>query len=479
MDDDLFVVDKAGDHVDRSDPRAITKEEDDLSKALFGTLPLNKDDMDVWKLAHSGEEEEEEKSDVVSGKRERVWDDSDDEREVIEFKKIGTRKMKRRPDEDAIEGFEYEQRLREDFEKNNPAPTWAKVVDEDKKDSSSLFASTSSLTTTAPFVLKRDIINVKRVSALNSEARSDCVVENVRFSPTAPIALTAGRDKTLRIFQVSEKKCRKLHSVYFVDLPILWSRFIPKTNDIISLGPRKLFYMYDMESDSFSRVPHLIGQTEQSWKGLEVSPDGLYSVFLGGDSGNVVMYSNKSRQVAHTLKMNGTVDKCTFSPDSRYLWTAGPESEVFQWDLRMNRRCLCRFKDQGGIGVDSIRNSPDGQWQAIGDRSGMVNIYDLKEYSQSPKPVKTIGNLLTGVTKMSWNHDSQLLCISSVKMADSLKLVHVPSFSVFKNWPMDSGFKVKMGHVGDTDFSPHSGYLSVGSNNGTAHLFRMMAYNDY
>lgn len=469
MDEELFVVDTVGEKRTGS----LTREEEELTKALFGSLPLAAaaaDEEDLQTLVREGETEAR-KRDRVS---EAAWHDSDDELELVEFAKLGTRKMRRKKDEEQISAFEYEQRLREHFEKTSAAPDWAKVPP--TQDEAGLFATTASLTS-APSALARDVLQIRRLSALNAESRSDCVVGNVKFCPTAPIALTAGRDKTLRLFQVGEKKCRKLHSVFFVDLPILWAHFVPQCNEVLCVGARKLFYVYDLESESFSRVPHLLGQLEKGWKGVVPVPDGSCSAFLGGESGNVVLYSHKTQQVAHVVKMSGPVDKCSFSPDSRFMWTTGPESDVFKWDLRMTRRCVHRFRDQG-IGVEALSNSPDGRWQAIGDKSGMVNIYDLGD-AEEAKLHKTVENLVTAATSLCWSHDSQLLCVASDKKADAMKVVHVPSFQTFKNWPSHSGKSAKLGFVADASFSPHSGFLAAGSNTGDAHLFRMLSYSEY
>jgi U3 small nucleolar RNA-associated protein 18 len=55
-------------------------------------------------------------------------------------------------------------------------------------------------------------------------------------------------------------------------------------------------------------------------------------------------------------------------------------------------------------------------------------------------------------------------------------MVHVPSFSVFKNWPLDvAGLKV----VTAMDFSPNAGYFSVGNKVGEALLYRLLANPTY
>jgi U3 small nucleolar RNA-associated protein 18 len=194
-------------------------------------------------------------------------------------------------------------------------------------------------------------LKVQKLANLNVEGRSTTDVDSLCFSDSAQIALTAGRDKTLRLFQVNEKKCVKLHSVFFDDLPIQRAVFLPRRHEVLCLGYKKPFYLYDLESGAATRVPHLMGQLENKWSDVVPSPDGQYrfgfvfcfgsllfveqtppSAFLGGESGNVVLFSNRSRQAAFTLKAGGPVSCAAFSADGGpYLWTSGAESEIWQW----------------------------------------------------------------------------------------------------------------------------------------------------
>lgn len=54
-------------------------------------------------------------------------------------------------------------------------------------------------------------------------------------------------------------------------------------------------------------------------------------------------------------------------------------------------------------------------------------------------------------------------------------MLHVPSWTVVANWP----HTLKLGHVSDVSFSPHSGYLAVGNSAGKALLHRVLAYDRY
>jgi len=57
-----------------------------------------------------------------------AWQDSDDERLLVSLASNNRlRKLRRTEEEDVINGREYARRLRQQFEKLNPAPDWAKA----------------------------------------------------------------------------------------------------------------------------------------------------------------------------------------------------------------------------------------------------------------------------------------------------------------------------------------------------------------
>lgn len=60
----------------------------------------------------------------------------------------------------------------------------------------------------------------------------------------------------------------------------------------------------------------------------------------------------------------------------------------------------------------------------------------------------------------------------------ALRVLHVPTFSVFQNWPAQVQ-PSPLGHVSDVAFSPHSGYLAVGNSAGKALLYRMLSFAAY
>ena len=173
---------------------------------------------------------------------------------------------------------------------------------------------------------------------------------------------------------------------------------------------------------------------------------------------------------------------------------------MYVWDLRNQRRCVERIVDEGARTVTSLATSPTGGCLGVGSDSGVVNVYDSGRSGGWPArgneaparagqgvgqgttnmqsavrraPVRAVMNLTTAVDAMSFNGDGQIIAVSSRLKRDALRLVHIPSCTVFSNWPSS---KTPLHYVWCTSFSPSGGYLAVGNARGRALLYRIHAY---
>jgi len=161
---------------------------------------------------------------------------------------------------------------------------------------------------------------------------------------------------------------------------------------------------------------------------------------------------------------------------------------VYTWDLR-SQRCLHQQRDEGVVSCTSLALSPDGSYLATGDSMGVVNIYSrpagllapldvgqgVSAGSQlaTPTPLKTLMNLTTAVDSLSFSHDSQVLMMGSRLKKESLRLVHMPSLTVYSNWPTS---RSPLHYVHCAAFSPHSGFLGIGNAKGRVLLYRVHHY---
>ena len=93
--------------------------------------------------------------------------------------------------------------------------------------------------------------------------------------------------------------------------------------------------------------------------------------------------------------------------------------------------------------------------------------------SEAHKPLKSIMNLTTSISRLTFNHSSEILALVSKAKKDSFKVVHLPSLTVFSNWPTSG---TPLGHVSGVTFSKGSEYVAIGNHKGKVLLYSIGHY---
>eukprot|EP00939_MAST-03C_sp_MAST-3C-sp1_P001300 g1300.t1 len=453
-----------------------------------------------------------------------AWVDDDDEEVRVDIAAaMRTRKLRTVEGSETLSGREYADRLRARFKNTGGSQGWAEAAlkraksaqkknreksdeasarkrrkrkkTEDDDDSSSseeddfVTQSTSNLledTTREGSrrgqYLRQQRIEMKRLVDANIKGRSDAVVRAVEFHPRRSILLTGGFDRKLRLFEIDGRDNNLIQSVVLSDMPIHRAYFSgSEGSEILCTGRRPFFYYYDLVAGRVVKVPRIAGPHKQkSLENFAVSPNGEYIAFLGAD-GYLVICSGKTKKWLFDMKMNGSVRSASFSPNSQELFTIGGDGEVYRWSMR-TRRCIGRHVDEGNLSGTSISVAPSGKRYAVGSSSGVVNIYDAQAAARATAarvvgadvpPLKAVMNLTTPIDRICFNHDSQIMAISSQRIQDAMKLVHVPSMTTFANWPTT---RTPLGFVTSMSFSAQSGHLAVGNHKGKVLLYGLGHY---
>ena len=137
---------------------------------------------------------------------------------------------------------------------------------------------------------------------------------------------------------------------------------------------------------------------------------------------------------------NGYCNEATYSKNSKYLYTTGSDGKVFMWDLNMRKVVNC-INDVGSNNSKSIDLSSNDAYLAVGSDQGHVNIYDVKQQNLQGKNnskvelVKEVQNLTTSITGVQFNESNEILAIYSKWKRNAIRLMHLPTFTVFENWP--------------------------------------------
>jgi U3 small nucleolar RNA-associated protein 18 len=355
---------------------------------------------------------------------------------------------------------------------------WAKRSAEDS-DAPAALKSTNILFKGRRTAIDPDTIKIARARDANWVEYNQSIVTSLNWHQSGRVLMTAGLDKTVRLFNIDGNENEKLSSVFFKDLPILSSAFLPNSDEIILSGKRKHFYSYNTETGNILKVPSIAGREEREWPVLKASPDGKLICFRGLN-GEMVLVSGKTKQLVHEIKMNGFVNDFAFSSDSSCLYSVGNDGEVYHWDLR-NMSCFSRTTDIGARNPHCIAVSSNDMYMATGDESGIVNLYESFLSNSSldsglyikPQLKRSIDNLTTSIQQISFNHDGQLLAMISRVKKDQCKIVHTATGRVYANWPTQSS---PLGRLQCCQFSPNSGYLALGNDLGKVLLYRMLHY---
>ncbi|KAL6753672.1 WD40-repeat-containing domain protein [Haematococcus lacustris] len=253
-----------------------------------------------------------------------------------------------------------------------------------------------------------------------------------------------------------------------------------------------------------------------------------------GDQGYLPLMSLSSRQWVANLKMSGSARCAAFVPGTHELMSLGSDGVVHSWDLR-TRRCLWQLRDTANVAPSALAVSRDGRYWATGSGSGVVNVYNVNSgqlvadataaklaaslslpeslavdrdeedeaddeqggalaaggallQSQSaarPRPTvlgggivqvppqREVLNLTTTVDSLTFSPDGQVMAMASRMKRDAMRLVHLPSATVFSNWPTS---RSPLHYVHSVAFSPNGGFLAVGNARGKVLLYRLHHY---
>lgn len=446
-------------------------------------------------LEDKDEEEGEESEDEgrarqqLQAKRKAAWVDEDDElEEEVDMKHRFRRNLMKSEAESTMTKQKLQQRMREQFQKSmGGTPSWAESSAQKKKkknkDEEEEEDEDDLLRRTGNFVGSSDglpggILRMKKCLHANGARPSEDRLTTVQFHPSAQVVMTAGLDRSVSLFQVDGKTNPKIQSIHLERFPVHKAQFSVDGETVIATSLKnKMFYLYDMMEGRVSPVHTIRGLNEARVKEFSVCPEGG-ALLLTGTNGYLHLLTLKTKEVVRSMKINGDVCGVAFSHDGSKVFANSEEGEVYVWDMRSSR-CVHRFTDDGCVKGTSIATSRNGQYLACGSQSGVVNVYSQEAClnSANPKPLKAVMNLLTSATALAFNPTSEILAIASRAEDEAVRLVHLPSLTVFSNFPVAKRKIVYRASC--LDFSPHGGFFSLANNKGHAPLFRLLHYRDF
>lgn len=429
-------------------------------------------------------------SDDDSSDSEAAWSDSEDEKVNISLTASDKlKKLRRTQEDDYINGKAYVKRLRTQFEKIYPKPKWVEQQDspsgEEQQDIEDTNSLLKILNQTDKFIMTKQLklispnkLSITRLKDANQTKRSKSAIQSISFHNKQPLLLTGGFDRTLRIYHIDGKLNNLVTSLFLKDSPIYSCGFLnlntkDEKNLIYASGRRKYMNKWDLNTGEVEKISRMYGyeKFQKSMEYFKVSPKGNY-IGLTGSSGYCNILNGLTGQFLKNFKVEGTIIDFEITNDEKVIIIINTVGEVWEFDLESNN-LIRRWQDESGVGVTKIKlGGSKGRWLAIGTNNGIVSLYD--RHSSTPtKAFKTVENLITTISTLQFNPDGQLLVVASRGKRDALRIVHLPTGSVYSNWPTSG---TPLGKVTAVAFSPDNQLLAIGNEAGKVTLWRLNHY---
>ncbi|KUI67846.1 hypothetical protein VM1G_02647 [Cytospora mali] len=471
---------------------------------------------------------------------EAAWEDSDDDRLTVSLAGVKQlRKLRKSEADDIVSGTEYTRRLRQQYLRLNPLPSWAKEANSSGKkakrrrrssaaSSGSDSASGSDLSggeddddmTALPLErflrdvsaingdggrrkkrkLRPEVIDIQRTRDIPDAHRGP--VDSLSFHPLHPVLLSSSTSSILYLHHVNPTAHPtpnpQLTSVQVKSVPVRRSAFLhPDGDEIVFAGRRRFFHSWNLSTGLVKKVTKIQGhQHEQkTMERFRLSPDGNHMALIatsrkGGGMLNIVSMSSMQWVAQARLDSRGGIADFVWWRDGQGITILGKDGQVAEWSL-VTRRTVGIWRDEGSIGGTVMamggRDGPKGiggdRWVALGSSSGFLNIYDRNqliskiegdavEIKPQPEPTRRCEQLTTPITAVTFSPDGQLLAFGSQHKKDALKLVHLPTCTVYRNWPTE---QTPMGRVTAVTFGKtnDADVLAVGNDVGKIRLWEI------
>eukprot|EP00392_Amoebophrya_sp_AT5.2_P013310 g13428.t1 len=508
--------------------------------------------------------------DQMGETKQAAWHDSDDENLQVDVTggKKRLRKLRRADHEHVLDGKTYESRLREQFRKQlgggDNVPDWAKeqevssdeedseaedVVDEEKNEldrerapRKAAAAEPASVVDmgkvlarkkTGMFSTRREKkaelkrqrtpaaesrllppteLQIAKLRDANKAEGMNCIAECIEFHANSEMFLTAGKDKTLRLFSVDGEENPKLASYHFAKYPITSASFHAGHNSVYLTGKTHTLYKVDLDSGKTQLLAPFRGFA-RSQKGDR--PGTLWNLNLGcnaaynaeststnggfngnlasvcSEKGKVCLIDLRTASCVRTLTMNNAARQAVWHPTvPNELISADEKGHIYRWNVGTGR-CVDSWSNENCIGVSSLDcvkvgdGNANGRIElAVGTMSGTVDVFDItnpdawgqtssSSGGSAPPILKTYDQLQTDITCVKYNPSGEILGFASKLTRKACRLAHTGTKTVFANWPTGG---VPFKYAESIAFSRKHGYVATGQADGRVMLFQLEHY---
>lgn len=282
-------------------------------------------------------------------------------------------------------------------------------------------------------------------------------VDSLSFHPNYPVLLSSGPASTLFLHHISPSAPAPnplLTSLHIRRTPIHTSAFSqPTGTKVLVSGRRRYFHIWDLDTGKVDKVNGTADRKEEqkSMERFKLSPCGRYIGLVGSSrkgGGLINVLDSGTAQWIAQVRVDGRGGVADFAwwSDGQGMTVASKNGEVSEWDARLNR-VVARWMDAGAVGTTVLslggksgRAQLGGdRWVAVGSSSGVVNVYDRREWAaananasanenenagvpRKPTPVRALDQLTTPISHLVFAPDGQFMVMASRWKRDALRL---------------------------------------------------------
>jgi len=269
-------------------------------------------------------------------------------------------------------------------------------------------------------------------------------VTSLCFSPDGQFMATASFDKTIKIWQLKNKKCIKTLNADDWIYSICYS---PGGKHLIAglgNGTMKIWATNNYECIKS------IEAHKDSVMSVTFSQDGFF--FLSGSADNTLkIWDIENAECLKLLKGHtGWVKTAVFSPDGKFVISGSADNTLKIWNLATGVNVMTLEGHKWG-GVNSVAFSYDEKYLASASDDKNINIWRTGNY----ECVKTLKGHKDNVLSVSFSDDNNYIISGSADK--TIKIWQIPDFECIKTIEGNGN------SVMSASFSPGSKYIAAGN----------------
>ena len=462
-----------------------------------------------------------------------AWEDSDDDRLAISLADASRlRKLRISEAEDVVSGTEYSRRLRQQYLRLNPLPSWVKPEGRPAKrrrrrrssagSDSSAASESGSDSDVEALPLEKFLRNVNKLGGLGSDSRKrrlrpevidiqrtreipdqhKAAVMHLSFHPEYPVLLSSSPASVLYLHHIAPEAHPtpnpQLTSVQVKQVDVRRAEFLyPLGDKIFFAGRRRFFHQWDLPSGVVQKTSQIQGHRleHRTMEKFKLSPCGRYMAIVssekkGGGVINVLSTTSTHWIAAARLSSNHGIADFAWWSTGDGMTILGRGGQVGEFSME-SKKFVGVWEDEGCVGGSVIalggHQGPtvlgEDRWVAVGSSSGITNIYDRAELvvvpgddseevivKERPTPKRVFEQLITPVTSLTFSPDGQILAFASRHKQNALRLAHLPTCTVYRNWPTEN---TPFGRITAVAFGRQSDLLAVGNDVGKIRLWQI------